>query len=97
VFGLDLSFRGERLDPNAVTRILGVERSSTRLEVDGVSPGACVEALARRIGGWLPDLSTVPGVEEAWVLWRVGLRARPGRGSTGNRPCWCSSPGGGRP
>jgi hypothetical protein len=84
VFGLELSFLGERLDPRAVTRILGVAPSSTRsrcegkicawrLQVEGGSPSACVDALAGRFGRRLPDLSKLPGVEEGRLEVRVGL------------------------
>jgi hypothetical protein len=36
------------------------------LGAEGASPSACVDALALRLGGQLPDLSQLPEVEEAF-------------------------------
>ena len=37
------------------------------LGVEAATPSACVDSLAIRLGGRLPDLSQLPGVEEAFL------------------------------
>jgi hypothetical protein len=77
VFQLDLYLRGKELEPDQVTRILGVAPSSTRisggtqgmwlLRIQGGSPDECVDSLVSRFRGWLRDLSQLPGVDEGQV------------------------------
>jgi Domain of unknown function (DUF4279) len=86
---LGLYLRGERLDPVALTALLGVTPTSTRtrgqtralrsghsvetkvsvwhVKVTAGSPTECVSALVTRFGDRLPDLSRLPGVEDAFL------------------------------
>lgn len=88
MYQLDLFLRGEALEPDQLTRILGVTPSFTRmspgtpgiwlLQIQSSSPDECVDSLVGRFRGWLRDLSHLPGVDEGHVELLVPLGANHG-------------------
>jgi Domain of unknown function (DUF4279) len=69
--------RGER-NVTGSGRPYETKVSVWRLKAEGVSPSACVAALASRLGGEIPELSHLPGVEDAFL--DLFVTFEPGRG-----------------